>query len=110
MPDGRTGSEFARPNARQDDGSTSDWEWNRRQRTDVSPSWRRCGVWYGDVIAPVPKEWLVTDTVLDGTGESMPGRHPLDGTDLEIAYTLLGDDLALRVNKGGVQVFRTCRP
>jgi hypothetical protein len=47
----------------------------------------------------------VTDTVLDGTGESMPGRHPLEGTDLEIAYTLLGDDLVLRVNKAGVQVF-----
>jgi hypothetical protein len=57
------------------------------------------------VIAPVPKEWLVADTVLDGTGEPIPGRHPLEGTDLEIAYTLLGDDLVLRVNKGGVQVF-----
>jgi hypothetical protein len=53
----------------------------------------------------VPKEWLVTDTVLDGTGEPIPGRHLLDGTDLEIAYTLLGDDLVLRVNKAGVQVF-----
>jgi|SRR5262245_6458908 len=45
------------------------------------------------------------DTVLDGTGEPTPGRRPLDGTDLEIAYNLLGDDLVLRVNKAGVQVF-----
>ena len=45
----------------------------------------------------------MTDTVLDGTGEPIPGRHPRDGTDLEIAYTLLGDDLVLRVNKAGVQ-------
>jgi hypothetical protein len=64
----------------------------------------RSMVWW-PLIAPVPKEWLVTDTVLDGTGVPIPGRHPLDGTDLEIAYTLLGDDLVLRVNKGGVQVF-----
>ena len=47
----------------------------------------------------------MTDTVLDGTGEQIPGRRPLDGTDLDIAYTLLEDDLVLRVNKGGVQVF-----
>lgn len=47
----------------------------------------------------------MTDSVLDGTGEQIPGRRPLDGTDLEIAYTLLGDDLVLRVNKAGVQVF-----
>jgi hypothetical protein len=45
------------------------------------------------------------DTVLDGTGEQTPGRRLLDGTDLEIAYNLLGDDLVLRVNKSGVQVF-----
>jgi hypothetical protein len=43
--------------------------------------------------------------MLDGSGEQIPGRRPLDGTDLEIAYTLLGDDLVLRVNKSGVQVF-----
>lgn len=30
----------------------------------------------------------------------------LDGTDLEIAYNLQGDDLVLRVNKGDVLVFR----
>ena len=35
----------------------------------------------------------------------MPGRRPIEGTDLEIAYNLLGDDLILRVNKSGVQVF-----
>ena len=45
------------------------------------------------------------DTVLDGSGEQTPGRRLLDGTDLEIAYNLLGDDLVLRVNKAGVQVF-----
>jgi len=45
------------------------------------------------------------DTILDGSGEQTPGRRPLEGTDLEIAYTLLGDDLVLRVNKAGVQVF-----
>jgi hypothetical protein len=45
------------------------------------------------------------DTILDGSGEQVPGRRPLDGTDLEIAYNLLGDDLVVRVNKAGVQVF-----
>ena len=45
------------------------------------------------------------DTILDGSGEHMPGHRLLDGTDLEIAYNLLGDDLVLRVNKAGVQVF-----
>ena len=45
------------------------------------------------------------DTILDGSGEQTPGRRILDGTDLEIAYNLLGDDLVLRVNKAGVQVF-----
>jgi hypothetical protein len=47
----------------------------------------------------------MADTVLDGSGEQIPGRRPLEGTDLEIAYNLLGDDLVLRVNKAGVQVF-----
>jgi len=47
----------------------------------------------------------MSDTILDGSGEQMPGRRPLDGTDLEIAYNLLGDDLVVRVNKAGVQVF-----
>jgi hypothetical protein len=45
------------------------------------------------------------DTILDGSGEQIPGRRPLAGTDLEIAYDLLGDDLVMRVNKAGVQVF-----
>jgi hypothetical protein len=36
------------------------------------------------------------------------GHRVLDGTDLEIAYNLQGDDLVLRVNKAGVQVFRVC--
>jgi hypothetical protein len=44
-------------------------------------------------------------TVLDGGGEQILGRRPIDGTDLEIAYDLLGEDLVLRVNKAGVQVF-----
>jgi hypothetical protein len=47
----------------------------------------------------------MADTILDGSGEQIPGRRRLDGTDLEIAYNLLGDDLVLRVNKAGVQVF-----
>jgi hypothetical protein len=47
----------------------------------------------------------MADTILDGSGEHIPGRRPLDGTDLEIVYALLGDDLVLRVNKAGVQVF-----
>jgi hypothetical protein len=47
----------------------------------------------------------MSDKILDGSGEQVPGRRPLDGTDLEIAYSLLGDDLVLRVNKAGVQVF-----
>jgi hypothetical protein len=45
------------------------------------------------------------DTILDGSGEQTPGRRLLEGTDLEIAYSLLGNDLVLRVNKAGVQVF-----
>ena len=47
----------------------------------------------------------MADTILDGSGEQVPGHRPLDGTDLEIAYKLLGDDLVLPVNKAGVQVF-----
>ena len=47
----------------------------------------------------------MADTILDGSGEHIPGQRLLDGTDLEIAYNLLGDDLVLRVNKAGVQVF-----
>ncbi|MFZ0848007.1 MAG: hypothetical protein WAO08_02225 [Hyphomicrobiaceae bacterium] len=47
----------------------------------------------------------MSDTILDGSGEQIPGYRLLEGTDLEIAYSLLGDDLVLRVNKAGVQVF-----
>ena len=45
--------------------------------------------------------------LLNGMGETIPGHRVLEGTDLEIAYNLQGDDLVLRVNKGGVLVFRT---
>ena len=41
-----------------------------------------------------------------GNGEAMPGHTVLPGTDLEIAHNLQGDDLVLRVNKGGVLMFR----
>ena len=44
--------------------------------------------------------------ILNGTGEMVPGHWVLENTDLEIAYNLQGDDLILRVNKGGVLVFR----
>ena len=47
----------------------------------------------------------MADAILDGSGEQIPGHRPLEGTDLEIAYNLLGDDLVVRVNKAGVQVF-----
>ena len=47
----------------------------------------------------------MADTILDGSGENIPGHQLLEGTDLEIAYSMLGDDLVLRVNKAGVQVF-----
>ena len=47
----------------------------------------------------------MADAIIDGTGDELPGRRILSGTDLEIAYNLLGDDLVLRVNKAGVQVF-----
>ena len=43
---------------------------------------------------------------LDGTDELVPGHRILQGTDLEISYNLMGDDLMLRVNKSGIQVFR----
>jgi hypothetical protein len=47
----------------------------------------------------------MADTIVDGSGEYIPGHRLLAGTDLEIAYNLLGDDLVMRVNKAGVQVF-----
>ena len=43
---------------------------------------------------------------LNGTGEMVPGHRVLENTDLEIAYNLQGHNLILRVNKGGVLVFR----
>jgi len=46
------------------------------------------------------------EETLDGTGEEIPGRRILEGTDLEIAYNLRGDDLVIRVNKGPCQVLR----
>jgi hypothetical protein len=53
------------------------------------------------------KECLMeTNGLLDGTGEDVPGHGLLNGTDLEIAYNLQGQDLVLRVNKSGVLVFR----
>ena len=48
----------------------------------------------------------MAETVLDGTGEEIPGHRILEGSDLEIAYNRSGDNLVLRVNKGPVQVFR----
>jgi hypothetical protein len=48
----------------------------------------------------------MADYSLDGTGEEIPGHRILEGTDLEIAYNLTGDNLVLRVNKAGVQVLR----
>lgn len=48
----------------------------------------------------------MAETILDGSGEQPPGHRILDGSDLEIAYNLRGNDLVLRVNKAGVQIFR----
>ena len=48
----------------------------------------------------------MTDTIVDGAGEENPGWRVLVGTDLEIAYSLASDDLVIRVNKSGAQVFR----
>ena len=49
---------------------------------------------------------MTTEQLLDGTGEDIPGHRVLEGTDLEIAYNLQGDDLVIRVNKDGLLVFR----
>ncbi len=43
---------------------------------------------------------------VNGGGEYVPGRRPIDDTDLEISYNMRGKDLVLRVNKAGVMVFR----
>jgi hypothetical protein len=56
-------------------------------------------------VAKRARRNVMPDTILDGSGEETPGRRLLDGTDLEIAYSMVGDDLVLRVNKAGVQVF-----
>ena len=49
---------------------------------------------------------MTDDVKLDRSDEDPRGRRILDGTDLEISYNLRGDNLVLRVNKGGVQIFR----
>ena len=48
----------------------------------------------------------MSEAILDGTGEDVPGHRILEGTDLEVAYNLEGGDLVLRVNKGPVLIFR----
>ena len=42
--------------------------------------------------------------MMEGGTQEMAGRVP--GTDLELVHNLQGEDLVLRVNKGGVLVFR----
>lgn len=44
--------------------------------------------------------------MLNGAGAAMQAQGAFEGTDLEIAHNLQGEDLVLRVNKGGVLVFR----
>jgi hypothetical protein len=46
------------------------------------------------------------DSALNSGARIAPTRHAFDGTDLEIAHDVQGNDLILRVNKGGVLVFR----
>jgi hypothetical protein len=48
---------------------------------------------------------MEANPIASGNGDVMPGHKVLLG-DLEIAHDLQGDDLVLRVNKGGVLVFR----
>jgi hypothetical protein len=48
----------------------------------------------------------MTGEVLNDVGDGVLGRGRLKGTDLELAHNLQGDNLVLRVNKGGVLVFR----
>jgi hypothetical protein len=61
--------------------------------------------WAEAAVVKRARRRVMPDAILDGSGEQTPGRRLLDGTDLEIAYNLLGDDLVVRVNKAGVQVF-----
>jgi hypothetical protein len=63
------------------------------------------GEWVEADVVERARRRVMPDTILDGSGEQTPGRRLLDGTDLEIAYSLSADDLVLRVNKAGVQVF-----
>jgi hypothetical protein len=44
--------------------------------------------------------------MLNVGGAAIPTQGAFEGTDLEIARNLQGEDLVLRVNKGGVLVFR----
>ena len=44
--------------------------------------------------------------VVDGSDEVVTGHRPIDDTDLEISYNMVGGNLVLRVNKAGVQIFR----
>ncbi len=46
------------------------------------------------------------EQVLGSAGEEHGPLGLLEGTDLELAHNLQGDNLVLRVNKGGVLVFR----
>ncbi len=45
--------------------------------------------------------------LLHGAGGVITDHRVLEGTDLEVAYNLQHEDLVLRVNKGGVLVFRS---
>jgi hypothetical protein len=37
----------------------------------------------------------------------IPGHHHIAGSDLELVFELRGHDLSIRVNKGGVLIFKT---
>ena len=43
----------------------------------------------------------MSEAILDGTSEDVPGHRILEGTDLEVAYNLEGGDLVLRVKTRG---------
>jgi hypothetical protein len=92
---------------KQNDGGNPDPENGRRiihrQLLDRCCGWVVGFRWL--VIVRCEGVRVMADTILDGSGEHIPGHRLLAGTDLEIAYNLLGGDLTLRVNKAGVQVF-----
>jgi hypothetical protein len=46
------------------------------------------------------------ESALNSGLKMAPARHAFDGTDLEVAHDVQGNDLILRVNNGGVLVFR----